>query len=381
MNSVKISATVVLATALSASASPSFQGLGLASQDDVLSIAWSISGDGNTVGGFSGSAYNNWEGTAFTWTEAGGMSPLPEGEDGFPLSFSYDGSVAVGTTSFQGAYAVPIGLGAVRWAAGTRTDIVPVPTWGAAAADVTADGQTVVGSELTLTPRAWKWTAQGGKISIPELGTATAISADGSVIAGSFDREDPQTGEPRATARVLRNGQVIDLGESTIRSDAISADGSVVVGITSAGSTAIEPFRWTEETGTVNLGMPGDWYGPNDQCRLRGANADGSVLVGWASLWGDQQIDDAAVIWDETHGLRFLQDVLETEYGLDLTGWDLELANDISDDGLTIVGQGRNPEGHNEAWVVRLPEPTTGILLLAAGFVLRSRHRVSSRPG
>ena len=56
---------------------------------------------------------------------------------------------------------------------------------------------------------------------------------------------------------------------------------------------------------------------------------------------------------------------LRTGLGLDLTGWELFEARDISGDGLTIVGFGRNPSGDNEAWIAIIPEPGTGVLLMA----------------
>jgi len=48
--------------------------------------------------------------------------------------------------------------------------------------------------------------------------------------------------------------------------------------------------------------------------------------------------------------------LLIDEYGLDLTGWKLTNAMDISADSLTIVGAGINPEGNYEAWIVRFSE-------------------------
>jgi len=46
--------------------------------------------------------------------------------------------------------------------------------------------------------------------------------------------------------------------------------------------------------------------------------------------------------------------VLVDDYGLDLTGWKLWKATAISDDGLTIVGSGENPNGETEAWIAYL---------------------------
>ena len=66
--------------------------------------------------------------------------------------------------------------------------------------------------------------------------------------------------------------------------------------------------------------------------------------------------------------MRDFKELLESEWGLDLTGWLLTHPLGISDDGRTIVGYGTNPAGQTEGWVATIPEPSTG-LLLAAGFV------------
>ncbi|MHC5061449.1 MAG: hypothetical protein ACYTFK_10255 [Planctomycetota bacterium] len=78
--------------------------------------------------------------------------------------------------------------------------------------------------------------------------------------------------------------------------------------------------------------------------------ANGRTIVG--SSIGDE--GDRAFIWDPNNGMRNLKDVLETDFGLDLTGWQLEVAYGISANGSTIVGSGMNPSGNIEAWVARV---------------------------
>jgi hypothetical protein len=58
-------------------------------------------------------------------------------------------------------------------------------------------------------------------------------------------------------------------------------------------------------------------------------------------------------------------------YGLDLTGWTLTSCTAVSGDGMTIVGNGTNPQGNREAWIATIPEPTTILLLGLGGMVLR----------
>ena len=91
--------------------------------------------------------------------------------------------------------------------------------------------------------------------------------------------------------------------------------------------------------------------------RAGDVSADGSVVVGW----GNSATDTEAFLWDTTHGIRSLRDVLINDFGLStsLAGWKLEYARGISDDGRVVVGYGFNPNGEREAWIARLdPQPT-----------------------
>lgn len=61
--------------------------------------------------------------------------------------------------------------------------------------------------------------------------------------------------------------------------------------------------------------------------------------------------------------MRSVKDLLETDYGLSLTGWTLTSARAISADGFVITGWGLNPSGHIEAWITVIPEPSTALLV------------------
>ena len=87
------------------------------------------------------------------------------------------------------------------------------------------------------------------------------------------------------------------------------------------------------------------------------ASADGSVIVG-QSIKTTQ-----AVVWDESHGMRSIQQVL-TDDGLNLTSWNLEEATEVSANGNTIVGFGTDPSGLSEGWIATIPEPGTGLLVM-----------------
>jgi probable HAF family extracellular repeat protein len=101
------------------------------------------------------------------------------------------------------------------------------------------------------------------------------------------------------------------------------------------------------------------------------ASADGSIVVGF----GTTETGPEAFLWDAAAGMRNLRTLLADELGLDLGGWTLTEATGISDDGLTLVGSGINPDGVEQAWIAVIPEPATGILLAAGLAALASRHR------
>lgn len=311
----------------------------------------------------------------FEWTPSGGAVATEPGY--FSKRYSHDSAVYAGT---QG---VPSYYGATS--AYRRTPANGIQTlgwlgWGSASIDdfhgpssvatgISGDGRVVVGNStsaaaysppiliipITIDPNpspnilgagpssynteAFRWTEQDGMIGLGDLpggdfgSVATGVSGDGRTIIG---------------ASAIENG--------------------------SAG------FRWTPETGMVQIGglLPG---GSSD---LKAISFDGSRIVGSSiesfefipdptlAGGGDYQAHSAAIIWDAQHGVRNLKQVLEIDFGLDLTGWQLISAEDISDDGLTIAGNGIDPSGQEEGWVAHLtsvPEPST-FALSSAGILL-----------
>ena len=112
-----------------------------------------------------------------------------------------------------------------------------------------------------------------------------------------------------------------------------------------------QAYRWTAADGVVPIPTPGQ----NNQSRAQAVSGDGSIVVGYVEYPDETR---SAFMWDQTHGTRYIKDVLESEYGLNLAGWALLAAWDISDDGTTIVGRGRNPQGFEEAWRSVMPNRT-----------------------
>ena len=128
----------------------------------------------------------------------------------------------------------------------------------------------------------------------------------------------------------------------------VSADGHVVVGYANS-EQGQEAFRWTRSGGMASCGTFSSGYAYSEALDVSG---DGKLVVGYSLGEHGQQ----AFIWDERHGMRDLHEVLVNSHDLDLSGWTLRMARAISDDGLTIVGKGINPDGNEEAWIARLSQ-------------------------
>jgi hypothetical protein len=62
-------------------------------------------------------------------------------------------------------------------------------------------------------------------------------------------------------------------------------------------------------------------------------------------------------------------------FGVLPADWDREEATGVSADGETIVGWGTNASNQQEAWIATIPEPRTGLLVMAGVFGLAGTRR------
>lgn len=330
-----------------------FQGLGDLPGGSFESLGLRVSADGSVIVGNGTTAAGK---QAFRWTQREGMvslGNLPDGnfKQSWAVGVSGDGSVIVG-------YGDPDGAGkwenhrGFRWT--QRSGMVPLgapdkPTHEALA--VSRDGSVIVGDDGT---RAFRWTQRGG---IADLGVlpsransrAIAVSANGLVVTGS-SYQLPSWDQEEAflwTQAGGMQGLGIPTGRSGSFPNAISSDGSVVVGTVKGGGV----FRWSRGTGMTDLGrFPGAKV-----THPSAVSADGAIIVG--TWFVDRRNPGTAFIWDAAHGMRNLQSVLETEHGVDLTGWHLQNAASITPDGSVMVGWGTNASGQTEAFRVELKKP------------------------
>jgi probable HAF family extracellular repeat protein len=378
-------ATRAHARAAGPAPAPSFTAIGDLPGGATSSSAVAVSADGSVVVGASSSANGSEE--AVRWTRAGGpvgLGDLPGGAfyseaDGV----SADGNVIVGS----GGVAADLELRqAFRWTPSNgMVGLGYLPGAGAgatsAANEVSRDGNTVVGfSSSGIGLQAFRWTPGAGMVGLGELpgherNTALGVSGDGDVVVGTSIAAS--TGLIRAFRWTPGGGMAgLDPLPDDAHSSArrVSADGRVVVGSSQTSTADRQAVRWVEGATTpLSLGpvsgLPGAPTPMNSDALA--VSADGSVVVGTA--------DSNAFIWDAAHGARDLKTVLARDYGLDLSGWRLIAAWDVSDDGSTIVGFGADPSSHTMGWVAVLPVPEPGGMSLAGSLGLLLLRRRSRR--
>ena len=353
----------------------SFQGLGDLPGGLFSSSPHGVSANGSVVVGESKSAAGGGYGEAFRWTLSTGMVGMGDFPGGVFKSeadgVSADGSVIVGEGYFTN------GVEAFRWEDGVMTGLGFLPGRDhSMARGVSADGSIVVGRSLltehtpTSGSEAFRW-ENGVMEGLGDLpggyfySIALDVSADGSVVVGHGKSALGDEGFRWENNMMTGLGDLLG-GAFSSYANAVSADGTVVVGRSSSALGDYEAFRW--ENGVMEgLGdLPGGIFGSE----AFGVSADGTVVLGMShtgSTW-------EAFIWDGDNGMRNLKEVLVGGFGLDLTGWILHSAN-ISDDGLTYVGNGTNPNGNPEAWIATIPEPTTLFLLGLGGMALLRKRR------
>jgi uncharacterized membrane protein len=349
----------VLAAASAARADHTrFEGLGTIPGGATFAVA--ISADGSTVGGNLGSS--SLGGQGFVWTRSTGIVRI--GRFGISqvnttvLGISGDGATLVGFTDPTST--APNGQ-AFRFT--TAYGLQPIP--GNLAYAASFDGSVIVGETsmpATNSAIAFRWTALTGPV---ELGTlsgdesghsgARAVSADGFTITGYTDPFIPVANRSQAFSwspqtLTLGLGWLSGGGQASIGT-AISPDGTIIVG-ESDSSLGRQAFRWNVDEGMVSLGGPEAGFLSS---RALAVSADGSTIVGSGVTAGGPD----AFIWTATGGMRSLRSALIIERGISLAGWTLTAARGLSADGRTIVGDGTDPCGHTEGWMVHLGTSST----------------------
>lgn len=343
---------VILATR---DVSPRFIPLGDLSGGDVESRSRGVSSDGAVVVGTSFSEKGI---EAFRWVNGVmiGLGDLPGGRfSSEGVAVSGAGSIAVGTSSSENSEGQHGDREAFVWKDGVMIGLGDLPggAFLSEALAVSPDGSMIVGRANSQGNEAFRW-VDGEMIGLGDLpggifdSIAYGVSADGSVIVGYSSSEDGPGGE----ACRWVNGEIGGLGDlpgGEFRSHAydVSLDGSVIVG-GGTGAQGREAVVWMDGQ-MMSLGdLPGGGF----ESTATGVSGDGEIIVGYGTTDNGQE----AFLWSLSEGLQNLREWLIAK-GVDVpSGWQLTGAYDISDDGTTVVGDGINPDGNIEGWLVHLPE-------------------------
>lgn len=367
--------SLLTACTLNTSSGGTFITLGYLWDEIKQSSALDVSADGKVVIGMSvvsgtlnGDIVISVEQEAFRWTEETGMVSMGSYAEGdiFASAVSGDGSVIAGTTQNRTTFESE----AFRWT--SETGIVGLGdfeggNFGSSASGISDDGLVIVGRGSPPNQSlGFIWTSETGMVSFGDLpggvvqSWAIDASADGSVVVGSSHTPAIVPARWTSDGLVGLDDPKGDFVGGVARK--VTPDGNVIIGDANRANAAPEAFRWTAATGMVGLGALNAEGYRNSQAF--DVTADGKTVVGESTSLTSLSLREA-FIWDEAGGMRSLKEELENVYGLDLEGWQLDVATGISDDGSVIVGRGLSPTFIPEAWVARITpvvvtvQPTT----------------------
>ena len=228
---------------------------------------------------------------------------------------------------------------------------------------ISGDASTIVGLGYTAgdnIPHAVRWRNDTG---VEDLGSTVAgafsrandTDLDGDVIGGWQDtssgfRQGAVWIDGVQTLMFTVNNEPLNPIE-TISNDGIWAGGE--------GSFAnnFQAYIWSEATGTISLGPPTT---PGFRGNTYGLSEDGSIAIGNYRPNGAPAIFGEGFIWTAAIGVINLNDYT-TSLGIDTQGVTLSLPLDISADGSTIVGSGKDASGQTVGFILKLSPTVLGI--------------------
>ncbi len=390
--------------------------------ESVVTTARYITPDGSVV---AGTWYESGKPRALGWTESGGVEQLldpsqPTLERSTVTGLSVGGQIAAYLYRDSSGSSPSL---AVRWTPdGGLESLGPLPA-GYASSDTvdTAElGDAIIGNLWTghrfgSSSVAYRWTSISGMEVLPVPSEhlesrARIISRDGSVVLGQFKNAASSALEWEAF-RWTPSGGIQSLGP------AAGFDSTGVRGLTEQGEvfwgsmdrTSLElvydaqntydvylsrierrSYLWSAQSGRVDF--PHMDLSPTCDHDLwsviEDVTVDRSIVLGRGrcheadQFWEEfEPFDQAWVVrsttgqpierwfaWDEAHGFRSLESFVQDQYGVDLTGWQLDSAN-ISDDGQMLWGVGTH-DFSEEAWVLYVPEPSSSLMLASGASLL-----------
>lgn len=357
----------------------SFRGLGDLPGGESFSEVSGIAADGSTVVGWSASKdAAPGERQAYAWNAKDGMVPLPgpDARAGVPVPFlenaGGNGGGNAGAASRDGRIVVGDSRGktgpeAVFWDGDRKRHALPDLGGDgrfSTARGISDDGRFIVGCGTS--PRgfeAFLWEEGKGMTPLGDApggafnSSAQTVDHEGTVIFGSASVERGVN-----AFRWTREGGMKVLGDLPGGGEfsepyAATPDGRVAVGraqSTNSGSERFEGFRWSLDRAENGLEALGDFDGGEFESWALGVSGDGKIVVGFGTTSQGQE----AAIWTPEAGMQRLADRIAKDAGANPKGWTLTCAAAISEDGRTIAGHGRDPNGNTQAWIWQSPPPS-----------------------
>ena len=193
---------------------------------------------------------------------------------------------------------------------------------------------------------------------------ANAIDRAGTRIVG-IDRSTLTGNNEAALLDDTYGTRFLGVLEGGVNSEAfgISANGRNIVGHSDfeiAGSSGVQAFRWHADLGMRPLSPILD--GGLDSTALD-VDDSGNAVVGSYAVAGGSTL---AFLWTPGTGRVDLANYLTNTLGLGsaLSGWTLLEATDISADGRIIAGNGLDPNGRNQGFLIDLDGPQRATVIL-----------------
>ncbi|WP_228429242.1 T9SS type A sorting domain-containing protein [Chryseobacterium sp. 52] len=298
-------------------------------------------------------------GQIFKWDELNGMVQIGAISNGYPAAgrtlITADGTKISSSTTNLGTGFNEISTydtASSSWV--NHGGLVPTgwdgsvsSTWG-----MTSDGNTVVGlGWITAgSAHAVKWDAVNG---VTDLGSivpnrssrANAISSDGSVIVGWQDQDNGTRSGAKWVNGVesfitdINGGYVGEAGD-------VSADGTTII-----GASMPDPYVWNSANGLTYITHP------NSSAFFRGGatgiSADGKRVIGFFRAFAAPPMSGEGFIWTAAGGRINLNDYA-VSIGVNTQGVIMSLPLAISQDGMRIAGIGTNASNQIVAFYLDL---------------------------
>ncbi|MFI4916917.1 MAG: immunoglobulin domain-containing protein [Phycisphaerales bacterium JB060] len=322
-----------------------------------------LSGDGTTAAGTARDA-DGLE-RSFKWTSAGGVVELEHlssgaGQSSRVAGLSTDGRIVVGHSGGSVS-----GTSGVRWIEGVVPEPMRIPGAGGGmdvlrvrdAIRAFGDGAGAVGYGygFGIENTAFRWRADAG---VNYLGTlaggwsaAYGVSADGGVVVGLSSGSTTSRGRAFIWTEADGMEDVGTLpGDSYALARNISGDGSMAFGESwdsaasyDAGQT--NPCVWVDGAGV----QPATMLDGAVRAIFGESTFDASLIVGYCVFPDASRI---ATVWTDPTTPIPAEDYL-ADAGVDLTGWTLETVHAVSYGGTILAGKG-TLDGQDRFWVANL---------------------------